>query len=269
MANAQLDRIYTGLVHIHYALSYFYKNLDVGNAQQRQQTRTRLSQSVQELGRLINSLKPLIAQGSNNAMVKKATDARLAELVNGVNERLSEVANWAIMMKADKRDKESMIVRVQHLRREFVALQDYLKVPYTSAASLEEMVKFADYLDEIGAYALADTVTEGLFLLKQAYIPKMRKEEKKESPIQPPHEGTLSTRYCPDHRGVQTIRIAERTYQCPIDGKVYNYDNGYVNYQGQKVPGGSVAAQTPTSADYGGIPMRIYDSRQSILNRIN
>jgi hypothetical protein len=94
-------------------------------------------------------------------------------------------------------------------------------------------------------------------------------EEEQTPPIQPSHEGSLSTRYCPDHHGVQAIRISERIYQCPIDGKTYNYGTGYINYQGQIVPGGSVAEQTPNTSDTGGIPMRFYDSRQSILNRIN
>ena len=118
-----------------------------------------------------------------------------------------------------------------------------------------DLVKTADFLDIIGAHELADELD--------------RVAEDINEPIQHQNEGTLSTRYCPDHNGVQAIRISERIYQCPIDGKVYNYETGYTNYKGQRVPGGSIAAQTPNTSDYGGIPMRFYDSRQTVLNRIN
>lgn len=123
------------------------------------------------------------------------------------------------------------------------------------AEVIQEITKLANFSDEIGAYTLANE------------LDKMAGEVAE--PFQQPYEGSLSTRYCPDHNGVQAIRISERIYQCPIDGKVYNYEVGYTNYQGQKVPGGSIAAQTPTSSDFGGIPMRVYDSRQTILNRVN
>lgn len=120
---------------------------------------------------------------------------------------------------------------------------------------IDQIVALADLSDDIGAHSLASE------------LDKIAKEVSE--PIQHPEEGSLSTRYCPDHKGVQAIRISEHVYQCPIDGKTYNYETGYVNYQGQEVPGGSVAAQTSTTSDFGGIPMRIYDSRQNVLNRIN
>ena len=101
------------------------------------------------------------------------------------------------------------------------------------------------------------------------YIPKERGQKQEQvEPIKPWREVNLSTRYCPDHMGVQAARISEHIYQCPLDGKVYNYETGYVNYQGQKVLGGSVAEQTPPTSDFGGIPTQIYDSRQNVINTI-
>ena len=123
------------------------------------------------------------------------------------------------------------------------------------AEVISEITKLANFSDDIGAHVLADELDKIAEEIAQ--------------PIQQPSDGGLSTRYCPDHNGVQAIRISERVYQCPIDGKIYNYETGYTNYKGQQVPGGSIAAQTPTSTDFGGIPMRIYDSRQNVLNRIN
>jgi len=78
----------------------------------------------------------------------------------------------------------------------------------------------------------------------------------------------LSTRYCPDHVGVQMGRVGESIYQCPLDGKAYNWDTGYTDYEGNQVPGGSVAAQTPDSSGYG-IPHRIFDTREVTINEVN
>ena len=149
------------------------------------------------------------------------------------------------------------------------------KVVENKAASLESLIKFANYLDAEGLYDLANIVDESIFIVKKAedygFFPKNGKSSvKEEDPIiKPLNESSLSTRYCPDHNGVQSFRISQNIYQCPIDGKKYNYEMGYINYEGQNVPGGSVAAQTPTTSDFGGIPMRIYDSRSDVLNRIN
>jgi hypothetical protein len=141
-------------------------------------------------------------------------------------------------------------------------------------ANIEEIINLADYLDKSNDCRTASAIDNIIVKYADyAYIPKVRQtkcpenEATKDPLIQPTNEGTLSTRYCPDHIGAQAIRIAEHIYQCPLDGKIYNYDTGYVNYQGQKVLGGSVKEQTPPTADWGGIPMRIYDSRQNIINK--
>ncbi len=142
--------------------------------------------------------------------------------------------------------------------------------------SVDGMIKMADSLDKRGLEDLANIVDESALIIHRAtdygFFPKQKDQEELEHeklPVQMPHEGSLSTRYCPDHNGTQAIRIGENEYQCPIDGKKYNYETGYLNYDGQRVPGGSIAAQTPTTSDYGGIPMRIYDSRSDVLNRLN
>lgn len=135
----------------------------------------------------------------------------------------------------------------------------------TAAKEIETFIKFANYLDEQGAHALADQVTELARLFKSTESQK--KEEITQ--VQAPVEGSLSTRYCPDHCGVPTIRISDRIAQCAIDGKIYDYEAGYVNYKGQRVPGGSISEQTPSQSDCGGIPMRTYEPTANILNRDN
>lgn len=78
----------------------------------------------------------------------------------------------------------------------------------------------------------------------------------------------LSTRYCPEHVGVSVSRVGESTYQCSLDGAVFNYETGWTDHDGNEHPGGSIAAQTPDSSGYE-IPHRIFDSRENILNRVN
>lgn len=58
-------------------------------------------------------------------------------------------------------------------------------------------------------------------------------------------ESPLSSRSCPDHAGAQMARVGEHMWQCELDKKVYNYETGFTDSKGNKIPGGSVAAQTP------------------------
>jgi hypothetical protein len=134
---------------------------------------------------------------------------------------------------------------------------------YSSETQEDNLIKLADYFDKNGDFNSANIIDKAANLLCSS------KEKKEEPIIQQPYKGSLSTRYCPDHVGTPTVRIAEYIYQCPLDGKVYDYMSGYTNYKGEKVLGGSVAEQTPSTSDFGGIPMRIYDGRQNILNTIN
>lgn len=54
----------------------------------------------------------------------------------------------------------------------------------------------------------------------------------------------LDTRYCPDHSGVQVMRVGEREVQCALDGKVYSYLEGFTKLDGTKVPGSTVELQS-------------------------
>lgn len=64
-----------------------------------------------------------------------------------------------------------------------------------------------------------------------------------------PNEHALSTRCCPDHAGVGLIRIADQTWQCSLDKKIFNYESGFKLEDGSQVPGGSVAQQSQNMAD--------------------
>jgi len=57
-------------------------------------------------------------------------------------------------------------------------------------------------------------------------------------------EAPLSSRYCPDHPGVQIARVGEHMWQCEMDKKTYNFETGFELNSGEKVPGGDVSQQT-------------------------
>jgi hypothetical protein len=132
-----------------------------------------------------------------------------------------------------------------------------------TASNLENFIKIANYLDDQGAYDVADYVTHLARMFKETE-PQMEEKE-----MQPISERSLSTRSCPDHCGVPTVRITDNIVQCVIDGKIYDYGTGFINYKGQRVPGGNVSAQTPSQSDTGGIQMRTYEPTANILNRDN
>jgi hypothetical protein len=75
-------------------------------------------------------------------------------------------------------------------------------------------------------------------------------------------EHALSTRGCPIHHGAQMARIGENTWQCDLDKAIFNYENGYTDDRGNKVPGGSVAAETPNSWPQ---PTSQFDTREQKL----
>lgn len=77
-------------------------------------------------------------------------------------------------------------------------------------------------------------------------------------------EHSLNTRTCPDHPGAQMARVGEATWQCDLDKKIFNYDQGYETLKGEHVPGGSVAAQTDLS---GHNPQSPFDTREVRLTQ--
>lgn len=117
-----------------------------------------------------------------------------------------------------------------------------------------QMQKLAGVLDEIMLTIAADVDSQKKF--KESVDRKIAdikrrmnggSVEKKAAGVKNAQEHvdiSLSTRYCPDHPGVQTFRKEENTFQCPLDGKTYDYSKGYTTMNGTSVPGGTVDQQT-------------------------
>lgn len=75
-------------------------------------------------------------------------------------------------------------------------------------------------------------------------------------------EAPLSTRYCPDHAGAQISRIGEHLWQCELDKKTYDFENGFTLNNGTKVPGGDVSQQTQ---GLNNMQHSIFDTREGRL----
>ena len=96
---------------------------------------------------------------------------------------------------------------------------------------IDELVKVADELDENCHFELADKVDE------------MIKDAKYGGRI-------LSSRYCPDHRGVSLFRVDDDKFQCPLDGRIYDYESGFITYDGEVMNGGNISEQTKNDGVY-------------------
>jgi len=230
IAEESTDRLLLGLSQQYAVINKLIKSLVSNDLKIVETSRQELSKQIVSFGALINKII------STFGVPKTGTGTST----------VPRVASQDLILLADYLDESGL--------GDLADIVDDL----VKTASISTTEEVGNYLDENGFYCLADTIDKACSVIKVAI----------EEPIQRPAEGMLSSRYCPDHRGTQAVRIAEHIYQCPLDGKVYNYEAGYVNYKGQAVVGGSVAEQTPPTSDFGGIPMRIYDSRQNILNRI-
>lgn len=73
-----------------------------------------------------------------------------------------------------------------------------------------------------------------------------------------PLQAPLSTRSCPDHPGVSLVRISDGLFYCPLNGKQYDYANGYATEKGNKVPGTSVKNQNEDLINFA-LPTMFFD----------
>lgn len=82
-----------------------------------------------------------------------------------------------------------------------------------------------------------------------------------------PLERGLSQRNCPDHAGIPTYRVGENTVKCSLDGKVYNWNEGFETINGGKVPG--VDIQNQHDADFNDPSFNTFDTRSERLDELS
>jgi len=187
---------------------------------------------------------------------------------------------------------------LRQLKADNEALKSKLGMSLDKRRDVEKLASLAGMMDDLGAHATADILdmaalqvrdrsargslmsrivgiandfdSRGDHLMADAMdkAAEVVSSEEAATVVKPGNMIPLSSRYCPDHRGVQTFRVDENARQCPIDGRIYNYETGYSDYAGMIVPGGSVAGQTESATPYA-VPHRIFDTRENILNAIH
>lgn len=80
-----------------------------------------------------------------------------------------------------------------------------------------------------------------------------------------PLENTLSSRTCPDHPGAQISRVGDDIYQCSMDGKIYNWKEGFTTNNGNKIPGTSINEQTRALGDRA-LEQMSFSTRENVLD---
>lgn len=73
---------------------------------------------------------------------------------------------------------------------------------------------------------------------------------------------SLSTRGCPDHHGAQMKRVAEGTFQCELDGRMYNWNQGFKDYSGNVFPAAPIR-----SVDFPDTTERLFETREMATNK--
>lgn len=245
----------------------------------------------------MNMLKELSDMFARTASVKTA---ELSEEDQEHLEALEEERNELLTYERYAQFDEGVMDRVERIDKQIEKLKETesKEEPEKSLeAAMASLSEIADTLDKNGAIKEADKIDEFLAKYGEEYATdvkwqekesdkydtkkhheqqiKQPKEKHKQGPDKhhveeyEPGEGTLSTRYCPKHPSVMMARVGEGVYQCSVDGEIINWEEGYTDADGNKVPGGSVAGQTPQSTNYFATPSRFFDHRQDIINRIH
>ena len=133
---------------------------------------------------------------------------------------------------------------------------------------VEGLLKVAEVLDYAGdleGVSLVESMLQ-IFAKKDEGTPKydiqtVEKTERKYpdvSAVSP----SMSTRGCPDHHGVQMKRIAEGTFQCELDGRMYNWNQGFKDYSGNAYPSAPIR-----SVDFPDTTERMFETRQMATNK--
>lgn len=161
-------------------------------------------------------------------------------------------------VEAKKQDISTVLDKLQALANEFDNSDDPALVKkagvldeilLTVAADIEEKAKFQERMNQ--------KIAE----IKSRQTKIAAEEKKEEGPKQyEENEASLSTRYCPEHPGVPVIPKGEGVYQCSLDGKSYDFKNGFTTQKGNKVPGTCVENQTKLDTHFSN-PLSVSDTR--------
>jgi hypothetical protein len=220
---------------------------------------------------IMNSIRVKINESENGDLlfsaikqkVEACKESNVVEIIEHFNTKKSSINKATLSKLADIRDElrfNGAFKEARYLNNTIRRLAKYESAKWESEGDTEQSKRYdSEYHHEL-----------------QVRNPKVTgkdtddREGVKQSHVHAQQSGVntvgLSTRYCPEHAGVSLRRVAESVYQCSLDGNMYNWELGWKNAEGEKVPGGSVALQTPNSTGYA-VPHRLFDSRPDVENR--
>lgn len=199
-----------------------------------------------------------------------------------ISESLLRIAEWfedpnnPVLVSADEADAIHELIgeepeMVNKLAKEFVSIASIIKEAANKAdrlqaspETLQKMASLASKLDESGDEFLqsqADVIDEWIIAVAESERDKLyggpgKKLDEvngvneaikavEKSPIAKkyePLEMPLSARYDPNHPGIMLKRIENGVYQSPLDGKIFNFNEGFTMENGNKIPGGEISA---------------------------
>lgn len=133
---------------------------------------------------------------------------------------------------------------------------------------VESLLKVAEVLDFAGdpeGVTLVENMLQ-IFAKQEDGMPKydvqtVEKTERK-YPEVAPVAPVMSTRNCPDHYGAQMQRVAEGTFQCELDGRMYNWNEGFKDYNGNTYPAAPIR-----SVDFPDTTERMFETREMATNK--
>lgn len=138
----------------------------------------------------------------------------------------------------------------------------------SEAEVVESLLKVAEVLDYAGdpeGVTLVESMLR-IFAKQEDGMPKYNVEtvEKTERKYPEPTAiaPTMSTRNCPDHYGAQMKRVAEGTFQCELDGRMYNWNQGFKDYNGNVFPAAPIR-----SVDFPDTTERMFETREMATNK--
>jgi hypothetical protein len=226
-----LETVAMGLLRAAQEIKQIAFSLD-GHKRNKESGLTLFANKYEELAEFATALD---MSGDEELQKKAAWIDEFLTLEASVMEQL--LINKGVAKTHDQVAKEAQEEEIARLRKEH--REKSLERPYkTPAEEHERDIKAAE-----AAKAIKDSIKE--------YRPM---------------ETALSTRYCPDHPGTSVIRVADDTYQCPLDKGIYNYREGFTTMKGSKVPGTDVHHQTQALGDRRLEPTH-FDTRETRLNQ--
>jgi len=133
---------------------------------------------------------------------------------------------------------------------------------------IEGLLKVAEVLDYAGdpeGVSLVENMLQ-IFAKQDEGTPKYNLETVEKTKRKYPDVAEIapsrSTRNCPDHYGVQMKRVAEGTFQCELDGRMYNWNQGFKDYNGNVYPAAPIR-----SVDFPDTTERMFETREMATNK--